>query len=302
MRENYLSNQTEKNFSLWISGQIMKGILLEVSCFNKPGLVGPESPGIHQDMNFSLFMKSSAAISPFYPLFVDLGLKMAQEPTQILSPLKKIGLQAEKAMFTATNGVNTQKGLIFSSALLAAAVGIQFTLAQNKITTDKIFESIANITQGIVIRELEPLKKKQTKKMTNGEKLYLERGITGIRGEAEKGFPSAKRAYKFIKQEMKKQRKLNDILLEALFLIISELDDTTILIKSHEKASWSKDKAKIFLEKGGMARKEGFSILEKLNSQFIKQKISPGGAADMLSCAISVFLIEEEMSSFFDLT
>jgi len=298
MKENNLSSQTERNFSLWISGQIMKGILLEVSCFDKPGLVGPVSSGIHQDMDFSLFMKSSAAISPFYPQFVELGIKNALNPDQILTPLKLIGLQAEKAMFAATKGVNTQKGLIFSSAVLAAAVGIHYCISQANLSAEKIFENIAKISQGIVRRELEPLKEKQPEKLTNGEKLFLEHGVTGIRGEAEKGFPLAKKACFYLKQEMKKQRKLNDILLETLFLIISELDDTTILIKSSEKASWAKEKARIFIEKGGMAQKDGVSFLKEINNEFINQKISPGGAADMLSCAISVFLIEEEKHLF----
>jgi triphosphoribosyl-dephospho-CoA synthetase len=162
----------------------------------------------------------------------------------------------------------------------------------------KIFENIAQISQGIIKRELVPLKENQPEKLTSGEKLYLEQDITGIRGEAEKGFPSAKKAYFYLKQEMKKQRKLNDILIEALFLIISELDDTTILIKSHKKANWAKERAKLFIEKGGLLQKEGISILKEINNEFVKHNISPGGAADMLSCAIAVFLIEEDKYSF----
>ena len=303
MSKEDLSTQNLEKFSLWISGQIMKGILLEVSCPNKPGLVGPNSSGIHQDMDFSLFMKSSAAISPFFPKIVDLGIKYADSPNKILIPLKIIGLQAEKAMFVATNGINTQKGLIFSSALLAAGSGMLLSKTNDlKLSAESICFNISKISAGIVKRELEQLqvkKEKPSEKLTNGEKLYLEYGITGIRGEAEKGFPTAKRGYNYFKREITEGRKLNDVLLETLFQIISTLEDTTILIKGKEKATWARERASKFLKKGGFKNYEGFEELKRINSEFHQKGISPGGAADMLSLAISLFLIENEQHLYF---
>jgi len=40
-----------------------RSILLEVSSHPKPGLVTPFSQGAHRDMNFTLFMKSTAVLS-----------------------------------------------------------------------------------------------------------------------------------------------------------------------------------------------------------------------------------------------
>ena len=46
-----------------------RSILLEVSTYPKPGLVTPFSSGAHRDMDFTLFLKSTAVCQGFkkYP-------------------------------------------------------------------------------------------------------------------------------------------------------------------------------------------------------------------------------------------
>ena len=80
----------------------------ELSLPCKPGLVGPDGSGAHSDMDYSLMLKSIAALRPFFARFA-----VAKDAMQ----LRSLGLEAEKAMLAATGGVNTHKGAIFALGL-----------------------------------------------------------------------------------------------------------------------------------------------------------------------------------------
>jgi hypothetical protein len=93
----------------------------EVSATPKPGLVDRANTGAHRDMDYDLFLRSAAALEPFFADFYRLG---AETPCDRLLPaLRARGLTAEEAMFRATGGVNTHKGALFSLGLLCAACG-----------------------------------------------------------------------------------------------------------------------------------------------------------------------------------
>ena len=74
----------------------------------KPGLVGPDGPGAHRDMDYDTMLRGIDAIRPFFP-----RMGQASSPEE----LRQIGLDAEKAMMTVTGGVNTHRGAIFAMAL-----------------------------------------------------------------------------------------------------------------------------------------------------------------------------------------
>ena len=74
----------------------------------KPGLVGPDGPGAHRDMDYDLMLRGIDAIRPFFP-----RMGQASSPEE----LRQVGLDAEKAMMAATGRVNTHRGAIFAMAL-----------------------------------------------------------------------------------------------------------------------------------------------------------------------------------------
>ena len=74
----------------------------------KPGLVGPDGPGAHRDMDYDLMLRGIDAIRPFFP-----RMGQASSPEE----LRQIGIDAEKAMMAATGKVNTHRGAIFAMAL-----------------------------------------------------------------------------------------------------------------------------------------------------------------------------------------
>ena len=77
----------------------------------KPGLVDAEGSGCHNDMDCALFLKSARAIAPFWEAQARTGLE-GTPPSAAMRELRAAGAAMERAMFAATDGINTHKGLI----------------------------------------------------------------------------------------------------------------------------------------------------------------------------------------------
>ena len=93
-------------------------------------------------------------------------------------------------MNQATNGVNTHKGALFSIGILCGALG---RLPREKWKNVKVvLGECAAMTKGIVEHDFREVTEENAG--TTGEKLYVKYGITGIRGQAEKGFPAVMEA------------------------------------------------------------------------------------------------------------
>ena len=86
----------------------VRALRMELDATMKPGLVGPDSPGAHQDMDYGLMLRSIEALRRFFPRMARAG-----SPGE----LRQIGIEAEQAMLEATGGVNTHRGAIFALAL-----------------------------------------------------------------------------------------------------------------------------------------------------------------------------------------
>ena len=86
----------------------VRALRMELDATMKPGLVCPDSPGAHQDMDYGLMLRSIEALRRFFPRMAQAG-----SPQE----LRQIGIEAERAMLEATGGVNTHRGAIFALAL-----------------------------------------------------------------------------------------------------------------------------------------------------------------------------------------
>jgi triphosphoribosyl-dephospho-CoA synthase len=169
-----------------ISSIAIEAMLHEVAATPKPGLVDRLNSGAHSDMNIFTFFSSTAVIQPYFVKMATKGSNFSGEDfTDLLKELRPIGTEAERAMFKATNGVNTHKGLIFSLGILVCASAY---LIKNKLSSkaENICHSASLMCSGIVNNELENL----SSCSTTGERLFKSEGIKGIRGEAESGFAS----------------------------------------------------------------------------------------------------------------
>ncbi len=272
-------------------GQAMTlGILMEASCNPSPGLVSPFSMGAHEDMNFLSFMLGSSVISPYFSLFGQMGMNW-DEKTSLLNELRVVGKCAEKQLLQKTGGVNTQRGILFLGGIVAAASGA--IVKSEKITIDKICNKVSQICEGLVEKELQNLKFK--KEYTDGEKIFIEHGITGIRGEVNDGLPSIFNiSYPNFVKAMESGVGLNYAMVDSLLHLIAEVEDTTIIsrvgIMGLKKAQ---ARTREVIEKGSVYTIRGKREICKLNRYFINENISPGGCADLLAITISIYILEE---------
>jgi len=294
---NYLINRYKikeelklNEFSLAVGRILTEGMLLEVISHPSPGLVSPFSNGSHNDMDYNLFLKSTAILSIYMPYFVQAGFEYKDN---ILENIRKIGLIAERDMFRQTNGVNTQKGLIFLCGVVGASCGKakRLRLPINRYVISKI---IKDMTKGIVDRELKNIN--LNKKLSNGERLYLKYRVEGIRGEVERGLPTVlKYGLPFFEDALSSGLSINDSLIHSLIYIISKVEDTTVLNrKGLSGISFMKSMANNAIFLGGMKTKAGREYIEFMDKAFIKNNISPGGAADLLAITYIIYKLEKE--------
>lgn len=283
-------------FAHKIAATAQRAILYEVSASPKPGLVDRYDAGAHKDMDFYTFMDSSAAL---YKGFFDCALAgltfRETDLTKLLIHIRPLGKAAENDMFKATQEVNTHKGVLFSLGIACSAVGyLMQEKAQSQITIEEICETVKAIGSGLVSRELKPLINKEEQLLSHGEKLYLYHGITGVRGEVESGFTTIQKQVLNLMREMN-QWSINDWLLEMLLRIMQVTEDSNVIFRGGMSGlEMVKAEAAAFILSGGMKQDKAYERLSNMNERFTDLRLSPGGAADLLSVAVFMALIERE--------
>lgn len=281
-----------------IASTAIEAMLTETACSPSPGLVDRFNQGAHKDMDFFTFIKSSSALSCAMYRFALTGWEHNDSPAAMLPVLRVIGQEAETAMFQATNGVNTQKGLLFALGIVTAAVAA-VTRHNPQINDTAVFAEVASICQGIVGRELEILEcEKPIRPLTAGECLYLEYKVTGIRGELERGLPTVKeRGLPYLRIALERKAGLNDALLHALIAIMSIAEDTTILSRHNRQTLVAvQTDALNILNQGGALTEEGKQRIADLDREYIRRWISPGGSADLLAVTYFIHTITQRLT------
>lgn len=278
-----------------IPGMAAKALLYELSISPKPGLVDRYNNGAHTDMDFYTFIESISALAPYFSAYYDFGHEHGQtgQLTDLFHGARMIGQDAEVAMFKATRGINTHKGANFSMALFLVAIGYIKQHKQEPIWTqhdsETTFSLIQEMTKDILANDFNNLDQKTH--LSYGEKLYLEHGIRGIRGEAIEGYPIIKDILMPYLRSCKYPLKESDYL-KALLLLMTNIEDGNIIHRGGVE-SWKmiQSEAKdLFAQE-----KDDASLIKSLveyDQLMIDRNLSPGGAADAL--ALGIFLIQLE--------
>ena len=264
----------------------VRGLLYEVSTTPKPGLVDRNNSGSHRDMNFFTFLDSSASLIPWFREFFCLGWDHSSEPNeQIFERLRYAGQRAETAMFSATGGINTHKGLIFASAILCGALGKVHARRELPLPFTDVLQECRRLGK-CSLADLHHPPNVQPPLPTNGERIFTAYGIRGARGEAAAGFPSAVQiGLPALRKWLSAGFSLNDSAAMALLTLISEVDDTNMVHRGGlELAKKRKEQAKILLS---AVTKENFKeTLYTLDHQYMTENLSPGGCADLLAVSL----------------
>jgi triphosphoribosyl-dephospho-CoA synthase len=287
--------KTKEEFAHYAAALAQRAILYEVSTSPKPGLVDRHNSGAHKDMDFFTFMASSSALyRGLYECCME-GLNFEEEDsTKLLSRIRKPGIECERAMFQATNGVNTHKGIIFSMGILCAIVGkLHREHNMENFIIEDICEEVKKVANGLTEKDFNGIQNKVV--LTHGERLYKKYGLKGIRGEVESGFSTVQKNAVQSLRAWKVDNRLskNELFLEMLLKLMSGSEDTNVIIRGGiENLNYVKKISKEFLIEGGIKKPGAKKRLECMNKEFIKRNISPGGSADLLAVAIFLGMME----------
>ena len=258
--------------------------LWEVYVAPKPGLVDRYSQGAHGDMDYALFLRSARALAPLWAFQGRLGAE-GVPPEDALPPLRRHGLVMEKAMFEATGGVNTHKGLIYVLSLLLYGAGRALFLGlppDPRTLCARGGEPCRNA----VAHELLPLRSGEPPRpLTHGERLFRSHGVTGVRGEAARGFPSLRRGgIPAFFHSLRQGNSWHDAALDALLVLMELCEDSNIMHRGGYEL-WEGPYRRMVRAtrkrlQGGASRA---AMLEDLDHALMSRRLSPGGAADLLT-------------------
>lgn len=241
----------------------------ELDTTPKPGLVDKDNNGAHRDMDYALMQRS---IDTLHPYFVKLALLGSADALPSHTAIRDAGIEAEKAMLSATNGVNTHKGALFSMGLAVVAAAHEKDTDSLQTTIKALAASFPD-TNG-----------------THGSKAkQLSKGTTAIKGALD----NAREGYEMLFAEWLpfyiERRKERDAytLHKTLLRIMCDLDDTNVIYRTDlATAEEVKQEARALLDSFSKA------ALKDMDRHYTTRNISPGGAADMLSLTIFIGSIQ----------
>jgi holo-ACP synthase/triphosphoribosyl-dephospho-CoA synthase len=269
-----------------------QALLYEVCTTPKPGLVDRENCGSHRDMDIFTFMNSASALWPYFAKCTQIGRETAKAPAaETFCRLRSEGVKAESDMFAATNGVNTHKGAIFSMGIVCAALG---RLPEERWKyADVILQECADMTQGLVETDFSGLTKERA--VTVGQKLYLNYGITGVRGQMEAGLPAVREVgLPVLKEGILRGLGINDSGCAALLALMASATDTNLIARSDLVTQQATvDRIKELLCINPYPNRQ---TLEQLDREFIEKNLSPGGSADLLAICYFLYFLETRNS------
>ena len=255
----YMDETTERYFTSLLARTLEKSMQKELRMNNKFGLVCKNTQGSHTDIDYRSMKRAINAVKTPLAACFFVGLK-ANACEDILTRIRRIGLDCEEKMYEATGGANAYKGFIFIGGVLLASVGY---LLGKSLPVSALEETIKSVCKGI---------DDASDKATFGYKAYHEHGFGGIRKLCSNGFDVVINASKKI------QRKP---LLQALCEIVGRLDDSVLL-----KRSITFEKYVYFQNLISSVDVRDKKQLKAVNRECLQNNISIGGAADVLIAAI----------------
>ena len=281
----------------------------ELDTTPKPGLVDKDNNGAHRDMDYALMQLS---INTLHPYFVRLAFLGFADTLPSHTVIRDAGIEAEKAMLEATNGINTHKGALFSMGLaVVAAAYEEKKAAANKEERGKEREEEYLSSLQLTIKALAASFPDTSG--THGSKAkQLSNGTTTIKGALD----NAREGYEKLFAEWlpfyNERRKSHDAhaLHKTLLRIMCDIDDTNViyrtnvataeevkqearaLLASFEEAYAAEDKEKCASAIEEKCASAELLALKDMDRRYTERNISPGGAADMLSLTVFIGSIQ----------
>lgn len=259
-----------------------RALKAELNTTPKPGLVDTHDSGAHRDMDHALMMRSIRAMHPYFVRLATLGYDSPKLPAH--DDIVSIGLEAEKAMFKSTGGVNTYKGALFSMGLALTAA--TYIIGRGKVATtthgkeyvpgDLLSAIIIQLANGFPdTRGTHGSQAKQAAQAGDSLKSALDNAREGYSQLFGEWLPFYETRIKGDDSYVKHK---------TLLRIMCDLDDTNIVYRTDYDTMLNvKTLARHLLEDFSEAG------IDDLNRDFVSRNISPGGSADMLALVVFLF-------------
>jgi len=240
----------------------------ELALSPKPGLVTLTDRGSHADMDAHTFMRSLFALRGYFVRIAELGAAGAP-----FEALERCGIEAEARMLAATGGINTHRGAIFMLGLLCASAG-----ALGQRPTPALVRQILQDRWGeaLAVRAQRP-------STLPGGMAARRFKLRSASAEAALGFPTL---FETALPALDNAGALStrDARLDTLFAVMAVLDDSNLAHRGGlEGLRFAQAAARDFLAAGGAS--QGLDAAEAIAAEFVRRRLSPGGAADTLAAA-----------------
>lgn len=287
-----MSRYFAQQFAGSLSSLSMEALLYEVSVTPKPGLVDRNNTGSHKDMDIFTFEASAVSLNNYFEKFVLCGIFNSHEPcSRIFARLRSLGIQAEEAMFRATNHVNTHKGLIFALAVINCSLGYMYAKSI-PYSPEMLMDTNRKLVQD-VLEDFKHVTPENAK--TNGERLYALYGMKGARGEALSGYETVLNiGLPKLKGYLSKGLSLNDAGTLTLLSMIAYSEDTNMVNRSSfERMKEVQRDIRSRLEDPQRSDAQLLAWATELDQSFIRENLSPGGSADLLALTYFIYLYEK---------
>lgn len=269
-----------------IGAKAVYSLICEVYATPKPGLVDRNNTGSHKDMDLRMFLASAEALGPYFTACARIGMETAQLlPAETFALLRAEGLAAEPVMYAQTAGANTHKGAIFTMGLLCGAAG-----RTGSREPESLLREVAAMTAGLCGRDFAGITEKTA--ATTGEKLYAKYGITGIRGQAEAGYPALLEiGLPVLEKGLADGLELNDAGCATLLHLMCAVTDTNMIARSDMATAKA-----ITGQVAALLAEDPYpdeAALAQLDEEFIRKNLSPGGAADLLAATYFLYFLQQ---------
>ncbi|MDH2349228.1 triphosphoribosyl-dephospho-CoA synthase MdcB [Bradyrhizobium sp. SSUT112] len=252
-------------------------LVKELETWPKPGLVSHVDNGSHDDMDAGTFRRSAAAIRPYLQRLADAGALGCG-----MGRLRIIGLEAERAMFAATSGINTHRGAIFGLGLLCAAAGakagglVDPVLPLGDVVARLWGDSI--LDGPVLLHSHGSVARRRFR--AGGARIEAARGFPSVYGI---GLPALRRAVPGLPENMEAAR------VEACFALIASVEDTNLLHRGGlDGLRFAHVAARSFIDAGGVRAPGWRPRAQSIHESFVVRRLSPGGSADLLAMTLFV--------------
>jgi triphosphoribosyl-dephospho-CoA synthase len=267
----------------------------ELCLYPKPGLVSPVDNGSHDDMDAATFMRSLFSLRHYFKKICLAGWDDAP-----FAQLKLLGIAAEAAMLKATRGINTHRGAIFSLGMLCATAGR--ARAQGTPMTPAALRAAMLIRWGEELAmHAVPTTAPPTAAtampdappLSNGLRVAAQYAASGAREEGALGLPSVfEIGVPALLAARTRGASMTHARIDTLFALMAHISDSNVYHRAGPQGAQTvRSHAQRFIDLGGTANAGWRAEALESHRVFVDQRLSPGGAADLLAASCLVHAI-----------